>query len=157
MLAKLSQPMSQLNVTDLVIDQLSSSVNAADSFQQRCCNVNASHHGLVADARPSRETASPRHLWLPQTCKEYTAMSSHHPPPNDVTWTLDRIRALGAVTDIATTGQIFGLSRSGAYEMAQAGTLPVPVIKVGSRYRVSVAAIIAVLTAPDPTRPPPAT
>ncbi|MFI7209402.1 MULTISPECIES: helix-turn-helix domain-containing protein [Micromonospora] len=70
-------------------------------------------------------------------------------------WTLERIRALGAVTDVATTGEIFGLSRTSAYEMAQAGTLPVPVIKVGSRYRVSVTAIIAVLTATDATRPPP--
>ncbi|MEU2615905.1 helix-turn-helix domain-containing protein [Micromonospora sp. NPDC007271] len=70
-------------------------------------------------------------------------------------WTLERIRALGAVTDVATAGEIFGLSRSSAYDMAQAGTLPVPVIKVGSRYRVSVTAIIAVLTATDATRPPP--
>ncbi|MEO3780499.1 helix-turn-helix domain-containing protein [Micromonospora sp. B11E3] len=84
--------------------------------------------------------------------------SPEHPPSSgQVVWTLERIRSLGAVTDVATAGQIFGLSRSGAYEMAQAGTLPVPVIKVGSRYRVSVAAIIAVLTATDPTRPPPAT
>ncbi|WP_328851245.1 helix-turn-helix domain-containing protein [Micromonospora globbae] len=84
--------------------------------------------------------------------------SPEHPPPSGKgVWTLERIRALGAVTDIATTGQIFGLSRSTAYEMAQAGTLPVPVIRVGSRYRVSVAAIIAVLTATEPTRPPPST
>ncbi len=81
----------------------------------------------------------------------------HPPPSGQSVWTLDRIRALGAVTDVATAGEIFGLSRSGAYEMAQAGTLPVPVIKVGSRYRVSVTAIIAVLTATDPTRPPPPT
>ncbi|RKF20496.1 DNA-binding protein [Micromonospora globbae] len=80
---------------------------------------------------------------------------SEHPPPGKRVWTLERIRALGAVTDVATTGEIFGLSRTSAYEMAQAGTLPVPVIKVGSRYRVSVTAIIAVLTATDATRPPP--
>lgn len=84
--------------------------------------------------------------------------SPEHPPPSaGRVWTIERIRALGAVTDIATTAQIFGLSRSTAYEMAQAGTLPVPVIKIGSRYRVSVTAIIAVLTATDPTRPPPST
>lgn len=91
-------------------------------------------------------------------------MSSHASPPaetapaaGDEVWTLERIRALGAVTDIATAGGIFGLSRSRAYELARAGTLPVPVIKVGSRYRVSVTAILTVLAATDSTGPPPAT
>ncbi|MGN9778173.1 helix-turn-helix domain-containing protein [Micromonospora sp. H33] len=91
-------------------------------------------------------------------------MSSHQPqtaetPPHggNGAWTLERIRALGAVTDIATAGEIFGLSRSRAYELARAGTLPVPVIRVGSRYRVSVTAILTVVAATDPTGPPPAT
>ncbi len=83
--------------------------------------------------------------------------SSPTNPPGQGAWTLERIRALGAVTDVATAGAIFGLSRSSAYTMAQAGTLPVPVIRVGSRYRVSVTAIIAVLTATDTTGPPPTT
>ncbi|MBM0273961.1 helix-turn-helix domain-containing protein [Micromonospora arborensis] len=77
--------------------------------------------------------------------------------PDHLNWTIDQIRALGTVTDIATVGQIFGLPRSTAYAMAQADTLPVPVIKIGSRYRVSVTAIIAVLTATHPNRRPPAT
>ncbi|MFG2059383.1 helix-turn-helix domain-containing protein [Micromonospora sp. NPDC048930] len=83
--------------------------------------------------------------------------SAQPPPPDQSPWTLERVRALGTVTDVATAGQIFGLSRSSAYQMARDGTLPVPVIKVGSRYRVSVTAIIAVLTATDPSRPPPKT
>jgi hypothetical protein len=60
-------------------------------------------------------------------------------------WTEQRIRALGAVTDLPTTGRIFGLGRSLAYDLARNGDFPVPVIRVGARYRVPVAAILAAL------------
>ncbi|WBB48485.1 DNA-binding protein [Verrucosispora sp. WMMA2044] len=72
-------------------------------------------------------------------------------------WTIERIRALGAVTDVATAGQIFGLSRSSAYELARGDRLPVPVLRVGSRYRVSVATILAALGVPSEPPTPPAT
>lgn len=51
-------------------------------------------------------------------------------------WTIERIRALGTVTDIATAGEIFGLSRNRAYELARGNRLPVLVLRPGSRYRV---------------------
>ncbi|QKW12208.1 helix-turn-helix domain-containing protein [Verrucosispora sp. NA02020] len=70
------------------------------------------------------------------------------------TWSLDKVRALGTTTDVATAGAIFGLSRSSAYELARSNRLPIPVMRIGSRYRVSVPAIIAVLTATDLDRPP---
>ncbi|QOC94394.1 helix-turn-helix domain-containing protein [Micromonospora craniellae] len=69
-------------------------------------------------------------------------------------WSLDKVRALGTTTDVATAGAIFGLSRSSAYELARSNRLPIPVMKIGSRYRVSVPAIIAVLTATKLDRPP---
>ncbi|OZV72320.1 DNA-binding protein [Micromonospora echinospora] len=73
-------------------------------------------------------------------------------------WTVERIRALGAVTDIATVGEIFGMSRSSAYDLARRDRLPVPVLRVGSRYRVSVAAILTALGVPsEPPAPPSAT
>lgn len=79
------------------------------------------------------------------------------PTPSPV-WTVERIRALGAVTDVATVGQIFGMSRSSAYALARAGRLPVPVLRVGSRYRVSVAAVLTALGVPsEPSAGPPAT
>ncbi|SIM56416.1 DNA-binding protein [Micromonospora cremea] len=79
-------------------------------------------------------------------------MNSDDPPaaaaandgPSQV-WTVERIRALGAVTDITTAGHIFGLSRSRAYELATTDTFPARVLRVGSRYRVSVAAILTAL------------
>ncbi|HET8660367.1 MAG TPA: DNA-binding protein [Micromonosporaceae bacterium] len=73
-------------------------------------------------------------------------------------WTEDRIRALGAITDLPTAASIFGLSRTAAYDLARQDDFPVPVIRVGARYRVAVAAILAVLhLAPDPppNQPPP--
>ncbi|MGK5673335.1 helix-turn-helix domain-containing protein [Micromonospora sp. URMC 106] len=92
--------------------------------------------------------------------------SSHVPPArpsgdgSDDTWTTERIRALGPVTDLTTAARIFGLSRSVAYDLAKRGQFPVAVLRFGSRYRVPVAAILHALHLPpgdDPghsTEPP---
>jgi predicted DNA-binding transcriptional regulator AlpA len=63
-------------------------------------------------------------------------------------WTPSRIRALGSVTDVPTAAAIFGIGRSAAYELVQLGGFPVPVLRLGSRYRVPVAAILAALHLP---------
>jgi hypothetical protein len=63
----------------------------------------------------------------------------------DGPWTIDRIHALGATTDLRTAATIFGLSRNTAYDLARRGEFPVPVLRVGARYRVSVPAILAIL------------
>ena len=66
-------------------------------------------------------------------------------------WTDADIRALGAITDLPTAASIFGIGRAQAYELAKNDDFPVPVIRVGSRYRVPVAAILAALRLPpDP-------
>ena len=66
-------------------------------------------------------------------------------------WTAERIRGLGAVTDLPTAATIFGLSRTVAYDLAKRNGFPVPVIRAGSRYRVPVAAILTTLHIPtDP-------
>jgi hypothetical protein len=66
----------------------------------------------------------------------------------DGAWTEDRIRALGAVTDLPTAARIFGLGRSLAYDLARTDRFPAPVIRAGSRYRVPVAGILAALRLP---------
>ncbi|MGV9976538.1 DNA-binding protein [Micromonospora wenchangensis] len=81
--------------------------------------------------------------------------TANTPAEHPQVWTIERIRALGAVTDVGTVGEIFGMSRSSAYELARRDRLPVPVLRVGSRYRVSVTAILAALGVPSD--PPPAT
>ncbi|MFG1953940.1 helix-turn-helix domain-containing protein [Micromonospora sp. NPDC048830] len=70
-------------------------------------------------------------------------------------WTAERIRALGAVTDLATAARIFGLSRSVAYDLAKRGQFPVAVLRFGSRYRVPVAAILHALHLPTADEPEP--
>ena len=72
-------------------------------------------------------------------------------------WTEDRIRELGAVTDLRTAASIFGLSRSVAYDLARRDQFPVPLIRAGARYRVPVAAILAVLHLADQPRSTPTT
>lgn len=85
-----------------------------------------------------------------------TPAKSGHQSDNDrgAVWTEQRIRALGAVTDLPTAGAIFGLGRALAYELAKNDDFPVPVIRAGTRYRVPVAPILAALhiaPAPDLT------
>ena len=63
-------------------------------------------------------------------------------------WTEQRIRALGAVTDLPTAAGIFGLGRALAYELAKNDQFPVPVLRVGTRYRVPVAPILTALHLP---------
>ncbi|BCB86588.1 DNA-binding protein [Phytohabitans suffuscus] len=63
----------------------------------------------------------------------------------EVTWTPEAIRALGASTNLHTAAQIFGLAMSTAYLLAKRGQFPVPVIRVGTQYRVPVQPILAAL------------
>lgn len=75
-----------------------------------------------------------------------------------VGWTPARIRALGPVTDVPTAAAIFGIGRSTAYDLLKVGEFPIPVIRIGSRYRVPVAAILAALhlpAEPGDEQPPP--
>src|SRR3954468_5290417 len=86
-------------------------------------------------------------------------MPSHRAPshrPDDTAptgaasdvWTEQRIRALGAVTDLPTAARIFGLGRALAYELAKNGDFPVPVIRIGPRYRVPTAPLLTALHLP---------
>jgi predicted DNA-binding transcriptional regulator AlpA len=87
--------------------------------------------------------------------------TARHPRPSRASQgpalTLDQVRALGTTTDLRTAGAIFGLSANTAYELVRRGQFPVPVIRAGRQYRVSVAAILAVLdpSAEPAAQPPP--
>jgi hypothetical protein len=84
-------------------------------------------------------------------------MATRHPREKAVNreaWSAERIRALGARTDLVTAGQILGIGRSKSYQLARAGTFPVPVIRYGHRYVVPVAPILALLGV-DPHAPAP--
>ncbi|MEU8085736.1 hypothetical protein AB0B57_19260 [Micromonospora sp. NPDC049101] len=64
-------------------------------------------------------------------------------------WTIDRIRALGVTTTLATTASVLGISRSQAYRLAATNQFPIPLIRAGSRIIVPVAALLHLLQ-PDP-------
>lgn len=60
---------------------------------------------------------------------------------------------LGAVTDLLTAARVLGIGRTKAYQLARSGTFPVPVVRVGDRYRVPTAPLLRLLgldAAPDP-------
>lgn len=69
-------------------------------------------------------------------------------------WSAEQLRALGTRTDLVTAGQILGIGRSKSYQLARAGTFPVPVMRYGHRYLVPVAPILALLGV-DPHAPGP--
>jgi hypothetical protein len=74
-----------------------------------------------------------------------------------IQWTPEAIRALGATTDLHTLGEIFGLSTWRSREMAKAGEweqIGIRILKMGSRYRVTVPSILNVLVSRATTEPP---
>ncbi|MEU4676136.1 hypothetical protein [Micromonospora sp. NPDC023737] len=60
-------------------------------------------------------------------------------------WTIERIRALGVTTTLATTASVLGISRSQAYRLAATDQFPIPLIRAGSRIIVPVAALLDLL------------
>lgn len=66
-------------------------------------------------------------------------------------WSLERVRALGVTTDLVTAATILGIGRTTAHALARADRFPVPVIRVGHRYRVPTAPILQLLALPAET------
>jgi hypothetical protein len=54
-------------------------------------------------------------------------------------WTAEDVLALPVTVDLLTAGEVLGLRRTATYQTARAGRFPVPLIRVGSRYRVAAA------------------
>ena len=57
--------------------------------------------------------------------------------------------ALPAAVDLVTAGRAFGLGRTQAQLLAKAGKFPCRVLRVGNRYRVPTADLLAVLGLAD--------
>lgn len=70
---------------------------------------------------------------------------SRPPASGGRVWTEEDIRALGAATDLVTAAEILGIGRTTAHTLVRADEFPVPVIRVGRRYRVPVAPILRLL------------
>ncbi|NED51772.1 hypothetical protein G3I24_12775 [Micromonospora aurantiaca] len=83
-----------------------------------------------------------------QTTRTPTDSTTTAPGGGEV-WTIERIRALGVTTTLATTASVLGISRSQAYRLAATDQFPIPLIRAGSRIIVPVAALLHLLQ-PDP-------
>ncbi len=66
-------------------------------------------------------------------------------------WTADEVRALGARTDLVTAASVLGIGRTKAHELARVDALGVPVLRLGTRYVVPVAPLLALLRLPPDT------
>lgn len=51
----------------------------------------------------------------------------------------DELLSLPVTVDVETAGRAFGVGRTVAYRMVRDGEFPVPVLRVGNKYRVSTA------------------
>ncbi|MFI7025123.1 helix-turn-helix domain-containing protein [Micromonospora sp. NPDC049900] len=65
--------------------------------------------------------------------------------PQPQVWTEQAVRALGMTTDVETAGEILGIGRTKAYELAKADEFPVKILRIGRRYLVSVPALLKLL------------
>src|SRR4051812_28703114 len=73
--------------------------------------------------------------------------------------TRSELLALPATVDIPTAAKALSIGRTLAYQLARAGRFPVPVLRLGSRYRVPSSGLLAALGVAPPadTQPPAAT
>lgn len=53
--------------------------------------------------------------------------------------------ALPATVDLCTAAKALGIGRTVAYQLARADELPVPVLRLGARYRIPTSALLKVL------------
>jgi hypothetical protein len=74
-----------------------------------------------------------------------TPPTIQHPVQARRRWTADAVRTLGMTTDVPTAGEILGIGRTKAYEMAKNGDFPVRVLRIGRRYVVPIASLIKLL------------
>jgi hypothetical protein len=62
-----------------------------------------------------------------------------------MTLTADQIRALPAVVDVVTAGEVLGIGRSVAYELVRTDRFPTPVLRVGRQIKIPTAYLINLL------------
>lgn len=73
-----------------------------------------------------------------------------------MTLTPSEIRALPAVVDVVTAGEVLGIGRSVAYELVRSDRFPTPVLRVGRQIKIPTAYLIDLLgLSPGPAAPLP--
>lgn len=73
-----------------------------------------------------------------------------------MTLTPSEVRALPAVVDVVTAGEVLGIGRSVAYELVRTDRFPTPVLRVGRQIKIPTAYLIDLLgLSPGPATPLP--
>jgi hypothetical protein len=62
-----------------------------------------------------------------------------------MTLTASEVRALPAVVDVVTAGEVLGIGRTVAYELVRTNRFPTPVLRVGRQIKVPTAYLIDLL------------
>ncbi len=68
--------------------------------------------------------------------------------------TVEEVIALPVSVDLATAGRALGVGRTKAHDMVTAGEFPVPVLRLGRRYRVNRVDLLRILGVVDTTTYP---
>jgi len=89
--------------------------------------------GAASDTLPMFDVAEAA---VPRPAKEAAASDDRKPAPTP---------ALPAVIDVETAGRLLGLGRSAAYQLVKDGAWPTPVLRLGRRWRVLTAPLLALL------------
>jgi hypothetical protein len=89
--------------------------------------------GAASDTMPMFEVAETP---TPRLAKRAVASDDSKPTPTP---------ALPAVIDVETAGRLLGLGRSAAYQLVKDGAWPTPVLRLGRRWRVLTAPLLALL------------
>jgi len=62
-----------------------------------------------------------------------------------MTLTATEVRALPAVVDVVTAGEVLGIGRTVAYELVRTDRFPTPVLRVGRQIKIPTAYLIALI------------
>ena len=71
-----------------------------------------------------------------------------------MTLTASEVRALPAVVDVVTAGEVLGIGRSVAYELVRTDRFPTPVLRVGRQIKIPTAYLIDLLGLSTDARTP---
>lgn len=63
--------------------------------------------------------------------------------------TAAQLQALPPLVDLMTAARVLGLGRTTAYELARAGLWPTPMLRIGRRFKVPTAPLLALLDLPS--------
>ncbi len=60
-------------------------------------------------------------------------------------WTAEAVRSLGVLVDFNTAADVLGISRSTAYELVKVSAFPLKLVRIGNRWSVRQADLLAFL------------